>query len=120
MQTHGLIWAGLFVQDLEAAIPFYRQTLGLPLRKRGEDWAFFDAGQGAQFELFTGGVASAEPKGPDKQSVVVSLRVDDLDQAMQELQGKGITFVGEVGEFDGTRWAYFFDPEGNRLELKEI
>jgi extradiol dioxygenase family protein len=46
-----LIWAGLFVRDMEAAIAFYRDTLGLPMRKCGEDWAYFCDPEGNRLEL---------------------------------------------------------------------
>ena len=120
MKTHGLIWAGLFVENLEAAVVFYRDQLGLPLRSHGADFAHFDAGEGALFEVFSGGKAVSGPKGPELQPLVVSFRVDDLPAAMQELKAKGVSFIGEMGEYKGTRWASFCDPEGNLLELKQI
>ena len=42
MNYRGLIWAGVYVQDLEASISFYRDVLSLPLLDHGEDWAHFD------------------------------------------------------------------------------
>ncbi len=119
MKTHGIIWAGLYVEDLEASISFYRDVLDLPLLNRGADWAHLDAGQGAIFELFAGGKASHEPKSPYRQPLVLALRVDDLAVAVEELEQKGVAFTGEEGEYEGTRWSYFLDLEGNRLELKE-
>ena len=120
MKTHGFIWAGLHVADLDASIAFYRDTLGLPLRQRGDVWAHFDAGDGAMLELFSGGVAVDMPKGPDRQSAVFALRVDDLNEAISELTSRGVTFHGEIGIFNDECWAFFTDPEGNRVEIKEI
>jgi predicted enzyme related to lactoylglutathione lyase len=121
MNYHGLIWAGIYVQDLEAAVAFYRDVLGLPLLGKGEDWAHFDSGAGTLLELFTGGRSRQGPKQPDQQSIILGLRVDDLDRAVAELQQRGIQFMpGESGEFEGTRWAHFSDLEGNRLEVKEV
>jgi len=119
MKTHGFIWAGLYVEDLDASISFYRDVLGLPLLNQGEDWAHFDAGAGSLFELFSGGMASQAPKGPDQQPLVLGLRVNNLHAAIADLKQKGVAFIGEVGEYEGTRWAHFYDPEGNRLEIKE-
>jgi len=69
--------------------------------------------------LFTGGRSSPGLKSPNQQSIVVGLRVDDLDEAVAELTERGVHFLpGGSGEFAGTRWAHFSDIEGNRLEVK--
>jgi predicted enzyme related to lactoylglutathione lyase len=120
MKSHGIIWAGLWVEDLGASISFYKDLLGLQLLNQGDDWAHFDAGSGAMFELMSGGKASPAPKGPEQQSIVLGLWVDNLDAAIAELTYKGVHFDGEAGEYASTRWAHFYDPEGNRLEIKEI
>ena len=121
MNYLGLVWAGIHVEDLTASIAFYRDVLGLPLLGQGEEWAHFDAGEGTLLEVFTGGKSTSEPKRPDQQSIVVGLRVEDLHRAVTELKQKGVRFIPEAGgEFEGTRWAHFFDIEGNRLEVKEI
>lgn len=121
MQYQGLIWAGVYVEDLDVSMSFYQNTLGLPLLGKGEDWAHFDSGGGTLLELFTGGNRSQEPKKPDQQSIVIGLRVDDLDRAIAQLEQRGVLFIPEAsGEYAGTRWAHFSDVEGNRLEIKEI
>jgi catechol 2,3-dioxygenase-like lactoylglutathione lyase family enzyme len=120
MRVQGFIRAGLLVSDLEKAIVFYRDVLGLPLIDREERAALFDAGDGALLELWPTGIASTSPKTPEHQSLRVAFKVDDLDVAVSELQGKRVRFIGEIGEYEGTRWISFIDPEGNRLSLKEI
>ena len=121
IKYQGLVWAGIYVKDLAACISFYQDVLGLPFLGQGEDWAHFDSGAGTLLELFTGGTATQEPKQPHRQSIVLGLRVDDLDRAVTELQQKGVKFSPEEsGEFAGTRWAHFSDNEGNRLEVKEV
>jgi predicted enzyme related to lactoylglutathione lyase len=119
IQYQGFIWIGLFVEDLPAAVAFYRDVLGLGLLDKGDDWAHFDAGDEALFELFGGGKAARAPKDPAQQPLVVGLRVKDMDHAMAELQAKGILFT-ETGGSENTRWAHFSDPEGNQLEIKAV
>jgi len=120
MRYQGFIWAGLLVSDLEKAITFYRDALGLPLIERDKTCALFDAGNGALFELWPTGVASSSAKTPLQQSLRIALRVDDLNDAVSKLKGRGVRFTGEIDEYEGTRWINFIDPEGNRLELKEV
>jgi len=117
MQYQGFIWVGLTVENLEASVAFYRDVIGLRLLGQGDDWAHFDAGGGALFELMSGGKASSQPKTPAQQPLVVGLRVKDMDGPMADLQAKGIVFT-ETGQFEDTRWAHFSDPEGNQLEIK--
>ena len=120
MRYEGFIWAGLCVADMESAVVFYRDVLGLPLLSHEEGCALFDAGGGALFELWPQGVASSAPKLPERQPFRVALRVGNLGAAVRELQQRGVEFLGEIGEYEGTRWINFADPEGNRLELKEV
>ncbi len=120
MKYQGLIWAGIYVQDLEASISLYENVLGLRLLDKSEDWVHFDSGAGKLLELFTGGKQRQGPKRPNQQSIVLGLRVDNLDRAVVELKQKGVHFIPEeAGEYAGTRWAHFSDPEGNQLEVKE-
>ncbi len=120
MKYQGFIWAGLLVADLEGAISFYQDILGLSLLESDDKCALFDAGDGAVFELWSSGYRSSSPKTAEQQSLRVGLRVNNLDDAVSELRSRGVQFIGEIGEYEGTRWIHFADPEGNRLELKEV
>ena len=120
MISKGIIWAGLAVQDLPAAVLFYRDILGLPLKRQGEGWAHFEAGGGALFELYSGGEASDTPKDNHHQALVIGFLVDDLTASVADLQRRGVKFLAEIDGYRNQRWITFCDPEGNRLELKEI
>jgi predicted enzyme related to lactoylglutathione lyase len=95
-------------------------VVGLKLPGKGDGWAHFDGGRGALFELMSGGKASPLPKSPAQQPIILGLRVDKLDQAVAELKQKGVSIDGEIDGFKNTRWAHFYDPEGNQLEIKEV
>jgi predicted enzyme related to lactoylglutathione lyase len=118
MKYQGFAWAGVFVEDMQASIVFYRDVLGLRLTNKGDGWTHFDAGNGDMLELFDGGKAQPTVKEPDRQPIVLGLRVEDFDTAYTELTQKGVRFIGEVGQYDESRWAHFSDPEGNCLEIK--
>src|SRR6185436_19917635 len=120
MNYQGFIWAGLRVENLEASIAFYRDVLGLTLLAHGDDWAHLEAGNSALFELLSGGKAAHAPKTAEQQPLVLGLRVENLDQTVAQLKQKGVNFISPIGEYENTRWAHFADPEGNRLEIKEV
>jgi methylmalonyl-CoA/ethylmalonyl-CoA epimerase len=107
------------VQSLERAVEFYGQVLGLPLIKRGEEWAAFEA-RGAEIHLVTYTGVTDD----------VEFLVDDIETEMRELQEKGVEFFkvelpglqktnGNVMYFDWGKLVLFKDSEGNSLALVE-
>jgi catechol-2,3-dioxygenase len=101
-------------------VSFYADVLELKLLRRGDGWAHFDVGNDSLFELYSGGKAASQPKGTQEQSLVVGFLVEDLDAAVEELRGKGVNIVGEIGKHKDTKWVELSDPEGNKLEIKEV
>jgi catechol 2,3-dioxygenase-like lactoylglutathione lyase family enzyme len=101
--------------DMERAVSFYRDVLGLLLARRdGESWAVFDAG-GRMFALH--GAIEGRPVRPGGATAVFS--VDDLDAARAHLIDRGVEF-GHEGEVQGfARFASFHDPDGNTVQIIE-
>ena len=101
--------------DMDRAVGFYRDILGLRLSRRdGESWAAFDAG-GRMFALH--GAVEGRPVRPGGATAVFS--VHDLDAARARLVGQGIEF-GHDGEVEGyARFASFSDPDGNTVQIIE-
>lgn len=116
----GMVWLGIYVEDLEKSIQFYEETLGLNLLDRNDHYAHFDAGAGSLLELFSGGTRHGAPKGPDRQSSLTALLVGNLEETKAVLKGRGVQFTDSEGSFENMRWATLVDPEGNCLEIKEI
>jgi predicted enzyme related to lactoylglutathione lyase len=104
-----------WVTDMERAIRFYREILGLSLRSQeGENWAVFDVG-GRQFALHR--VVEGHPTQPGGATAVFA--VDDLDRARTVLSERGVEF-GHEGDVEGyARFASFQDPDGNTVQLIE-
>ena len=107
------VW--FWTRDMERAIAFYGEVVGLELRRRdGDDWAEFDAGP-VRLGLHGAGERSRLPEGG-----TVVLRVQDLDAARLALEGRGVVFDAHVGEVEGrARFCSFADPDGNALQLIE-
>jgi glyoxylase I family protein len=138
---------GIIVSDLERAIGFYHDVLGLPLAS--EPTPVFDGAElgpalgvpGAKLRVVTFDVGGdtlelleyLTPPSPIETPMPqnargahhVAFRVDDIDAKVLELEAKGITFLSPVNHVDdgvlaGWRWVYFTDPDGITLELVEI
>lgn len=120
LKYKGIVWLGIYVEDMEKSIHFYEETLGLTLLGRKEDYAHFDAGDGSLLELFSGGKSLSSPKGPKHQSSLSALCVDDLEKTKAILKERGVQFTENEGSFENMRWATLVDPEGNCLEIKEF
>ena len=113
--VNGLDLVFYWVSDMDRAVAFYRDLLGLALGRRdGENWAEFEAG-GRRFALH--GVIEGEAVAPGGATAVFS--VDDLDRARTELLAHGVAFEHE-GDVQGyARFASCRDPDGNTLQLIE-
>ena len=101
-------------RDMDRALAFYPQVLGLPLvRRDGGEWAELDAGP---IRLALHG--TDEPDPPASGTVV--MRVDDLDSARWALEDRGAVFDAFVGEVEGfARFATFRDPDNNPVQIIE-
>jgi catechol 2,3-dioxygenase-like lactoylglutathione lyase family enzyme len=102
-----------WTRDMDAAVAFYRDVVGLELVRREADaWAEFAAGP-VRFALH--GTEDA----PGRSGTAV-FRVDDLDAARWTLEERGATFDAHVGEVEGrARFATVRDPDGNPVQLIE-
>jgi predicted enzyme related to lactoylglutathione lyase len=111
--VHGVSVVWLPVTDIGRAVDFYSGTLGLDVRDQQEQWA----------ELETGGLtiglnARDEESPAGEGGAVVAFRPQgSLEDAVQELSGKGVEFAGDISEHPWGRVAVFKDPDGNDLQL---
>lgn len=104
------------VHDLDRAIPFYRDTLGIPFLFRAGNLAFLDCA-GVRLLLDV-----PEDREFDHPSSIIYFTVDDIQQAHSTLMQRGVTFRSEPHLIarlaDREVWmAFFIDTEGNTLAL---
>ena len=114
MTIHGVDHVYYWTRDMDAAVAFYGEVVGLALAVRhGNDWAAFEAGP---IRLALHGTdGDAVPAGG-----TVVLGVDDLDAERRRLESGGVMFDEHVGEVEGgLRFATFHDPDGNPVQLME-
>jgi predicted enzyme related to lactoylglutathione lyase len=103
-----------WTQDMERAVAFYRNVLGLRISRRaGDEWAEFEAGP-VRLALHR------TEEAPIPASGTIVFRVDDLDASRWALQQRGVVFDGHESEVPGVgRFATFHDPDGNPAQLIE-
>ena len=104
----------LGVADLNPAVGFYRDNLGLDLSASSGEFAFFAAG-GVTLALSTGlhKTLNAKP-GP----VEVVFSVDHVRTAYAELRDRGVLFTRDPHLVTGENWAAnFADPDGHALSV---
>ena len=105
------------VKDIERALAFYRDVLGMKYLFRAPPaLAFFDC-NGVRLMLDV-----PEDKEFAKHSSVLYFTVVDIQKDYKTLKGKGVKFRGEPHVIANmptyTLWmAFFDDPEGNTLAL---
>lgn len=106
------VW--FWVADMDRAIAFYTEALGLTLvRRDAAEWAELDAGA-VRLALHGGANDERCPGG------IVVFEVEDLDEARFAMELRGVVFDDRVGEADGlARFVSFTDPDGNRMQLIE-
>jgi predicted enzyme related to lactoylglutathione lyase len=57
--------------------------------------------------------------GEGEQQSMVNFRVDDLDQLLAQLTAAGVRIDPHREDYTYGRFAWIWDPEGNRVELWE-
>jgi len=113
--VRGLDHVYYWVTDMDRAIHFYRDTLGLALRRRdGDEWAEFETGS-ARLALHARGQGHAAASG----GATAVFQVDDLDASKSMLASRGVSFGHEVEVKGFARFASFNDPDGNTLQIIE-
>jgi catechol 2,3-dioxygenase-like lactoylglutathione lyase family enzyme len=114
MQPIGVHHVSINVDDVDAALAFYVDVLGLSVRPDRPDFGFpgawLDAG-GQQVHLI--GRTPPADKGQH-----FALGVSDLDAVIDEVRGRGIEVSDAVPVGTG-RQAFLHDPAGNMVELNQ-
>ena len=99
-------------RDMDRALAFYRDVLGLEVK-------FRDGGKWCQLAAGDSGLALASPEeaAPAKADSVVVIRVDDLDAARAALEAAGTEVEAYRDMGDHGRVIACRDPDGTFLQL---
>jgi predicted enzyme related to lactoylglutathione lyase len=111
----GVDFTAISTKDLQRAVEFYGETLGLPRSVYLEErnYAEFETGN------LTLSVIDAEKMGMEHQvrGHEIALHVADVQQARRTLEERGVQFRGETFDTGVCHMALFNDPDGNPLML---
>src|SRR4051795_224061 len=105
------VW--LPVTDMDRALQFYGETLGLRETERDSDWSAFDA-NGLMIGL--NGSKEESPHG-DGGALVAFQPEGELEAEVERLRGVGVEFPDGISEHPWGRIVPFKDPDGNDLQL---
>jgi catechol 2,3-dioxygenase-like lactoylglutathione lyase family enzyme len=110
----------IYVTNMDRAVRFYSETLGLKLAYRfGDHWASVELGKGLTIGIHptTEGSAPVQHKGGPAIGLELEGKIED---AIKTLEGRGVHFDGIVNEGKAGKFAHFHDPDGNSLYLAEL
>lgn len=115
------VCATIAVSDMDAAAKFYEGTLGLKKDMESPGGTFFKSGNSGIF-VYPSGTAGTN------KATYASWMVDDVEGAIQDLKGKGVSFEqyddlpgvkreGDLHIMGELKSAWFKDPDGNILNI---
>jgi len=109
----------IFVGDMNAAVRFYTEALGLKLLERyGDHWASIDCGHGLTIGLHP---ASAQNPTGRPGSITIGFRASEpIREAVATLKARGVVFRGDIVDDTQLLIANFQDQDGNPLYLAEV
>ena len=108
---------GIFLKarDPKALAAWYATHLGIPAQEGGS--LAFDGPESAGMTVFAHFPNDTKYFGDGPQQSMVNFRVDNLDQLLEQLAGAGVRIDPKREDYDYGRFAWIWDPEGNRIEL---
>jgi predicted enzyme related to lactoylglutathione lyase len=111
----GVDFVGMPTKDLQAAVDFYGETLGLRRSVHMPDrhYAEFETGN------LTLSVYDPEQMGMEHHPNPnpIALHVDDVAESRQALEGRGVQFAGDTLDTGVCHMAFFADGDSNQLML---
>ena len=118
----------IFVKDLKRSVHFYRDVMGIPIAREGEQDARFQVGgfnvvvhEDLSREEFEKWKFNPPPEPGDRGwGSIFTLQSDDVDAESERLKGMDADFVCKPTSMPwGTRMFLLHDPDGYVLEVSK-
>ncbi len=108
-----LTYAIKYVADMDKAVGFYRDTLGLKLRFASPEWTEFETGETTLALHMTRDPAQAG-------SVEIGLGTEDIDAFHAKAMAAGVQFPRPPKEEHGQKLGQFLDCEGSPVSVSGV
>jgi len=102
-------------RDPKAQAAWYAKHLGIPKSSYGS--LEFDGPESMGMTVFAPFAADTAYFGDGPQQFMLNFRVDALDALLKELAESGVRIDPKRQDESYGRFAWIWDPEGNRIEL---
>ena len=122
MITATMVVATVPVTDLDRAKTFYGDTLGLTFLWENPVAVRYRCGPASEISVFKRPPVATE-------HTLAHFEVDDIEATVEDLAGKGVEFLdytkgpltttGHIARLGPARAAWFHDPDGNTLGLRQ-
>ncbi len=102
------------VTDMDRAVAFYRDTLGLDVEQHEDQWSEVTAGD------VKIGLNGSDGEQPGEGGGVIAFAADgSIEETVEGLKADGVEFDGEISEHPWGKIATFHDPDGTELQVYE-
>jgi catechol 2,3-dioxygenase-like lactoylglutathione lyase family enzyme len=120
--SSGSVMPTIAVEDIDRAVRFYSEKLGLSVRRLNDepDSALVELGDSGRLLLYK----SSYPRG---ETTYASFMVDDLEGCVRELRDRGVEFEeydlpglkteNGIATYGDMKTSWFKDSEGNTLAV---
>ncbi|MFL6316471.1 MAG: VOC family protein [Nitrososphaeraceae archaeon] len=106
----------LLVANMKRSINFYKNILGLPIKRQSRDWT----------EFFNNGTVLAlhPAKKKDKlksgSTILIGFMVNDLDYSVKQLKKKKVKFFKQLKKEPFGKHTIILDPDGHLISIAEL
>lgn len=106
----------LLVANMKRSINFYKNILGLPIKRQSRDWT----------EFFNNGTVLAlhPAKNKDKlksgSTILIGFMVNDLDYSVKQLKKKKVKFFKQLKKEPFGKHTIILDPDGHLISIAEL
>ncbi len=117
MHVQGNFLSWIVVKNLKDSIIFYTEVVGLTLLEEAPEygWAELSGAEGCRIGLAQ---ESDEIEMEAGCNAIITISVDDLDDALSFYRGKGVKLIGEVLEVPGhVKMQTIMDADGNMMQI---
>lgn len=110
---------GIFLKarDPKGLQAWYHTYLGIPLT--GDGYSSFEGPEAQGTTVFSFLAEDTRYFGEGEQRAMVNFRVDSLDEVLDRVTETGARIDPKREDSPYGRFGWFWDPEGNRVELWE-